>query len=473
LKSFVRYLLPLLFLLLGACATVQEPLRPDQLSYAPLEFEIPLIEQIKLPNGIRLYLHEDHELPLVEISAMVGSGSLVDPADKTGLADLFAALLRTGGADQLTPEAFDRRLEQMAADFVISADTYTTTMGLSLRQADLREGLTMLDAVLRHPGFDPYRFELARRQAVELVRRQDDEPGAVASRALMRALYGEHPLGRNPTVESLQAVTREDLVQLHSRSVHPDNFWLGITGDFDSRELRQMLDEIFGDWQSKGSDVQVIPPLVDAAPAAVWVAEKDIPQTSIMFGEIGVDKDNPDLQPIRVMNFILGGGGFNSRLMREVRSNRGLAYSVYSYFQVGRWLPGPFIAGCETKSDSTAAVVRLMWEIMEDMRRAPVSAEELQLAKESLINSFVFAFTDSHQVVAQQMRLDYYTYPEGYLQTYRDKVAAVTVEDVLRVAQTYLHPDRQNLVLVGKTGSFDAQPETLGLPVRTITQQSR
>ncbi len=471
-KSFVRYLFPLLFLLLSSCAALQEPLRPDQLSYAPLDFEVPVIEQIELPNGIRLYLHEDHELPLVEISAMVGTGTLVDPADKTGMADLFAALLRTGGAGQLTPEAFDRRLEQMAADFVVSADSYTTTMELSLRQANLAEGLSMLAEALRHPGFDPYRFELARRQAVELVRRQDDQPGAVASRALMRALYGEHPLGRTPTVESLQAVTREDLVQLHRRSVHPDNLWLGITGDFDSGKLRQTLAEIFGDWQTRGGDVQVIPPLVDGAPAAVWVAEKDIPQTSILFGEVGVDKDNPDLQPIRVMNFILGGGGFNSRLMREVRSNRGLAYSVYSYFQVGRWLPGPFIAGCETKSESTAAVVRLMREIMEDMRRTPVSDEELQLAKESLINSFVFAFTDSHQVVAQQMRLDYYNYPEGYLQTYRDKIAEVTVDDVLRVAQTYLHPDRQSLVLVGKTGSFDSPPEAFGLPVRTITSKS-
>ncbi len=469
-KSLARYLLPLLLLLLGACTA---PMRPDQLNFAPLAFEIPVIEPIVLPNGIRLYLHEDHELPLVEVSAMVGSGTLADPVDKTGLADLFAALLRTGGAGQLTPDAFDRRLEQMAADFGISADTYTTTIGLSLRRADLREGLEMLDAVLRRPGFDAERFELARRQAVELVRRQDDEPGSVASRALLRALYGEHPLGRNPTVQSLQAVTREDLVRLHGSSVHPDNLWLGITGDFDSRELRQMLAGIFGDWQSGGGDVPVVPPLAEAAPAAVWVAEKDIPQTSILFGEIGVDKDNPDLQPIRVMNFILGGGGFNSRLMREVRSNRGLAYSVYSYFQVGRRLPGPFVAGCETKSESTVAVVRLMREIMEEMRRTPVSAEELRLAKESLVNSFVFAFTDSHEVVTQQMRLDYYQYPEGYLQTYRDKVAAVTAADVLRVAQGYLHPDRQNLVLVGKTGSFEAPPETLGLPVRTIAPQAR
>ena len=470
-NSFARYLLPLLFLFLGACSA--SSVRPDQLRFAPLKFEVPVIEQVELPNGIRLYLHEDHELPLVEMSALVGSGSIADPADKTGLADLFAALLRTGGAGRLTPDAFDRRLEQMAADFVVSADTYATTLGLSLRRTDLREGLEMLDEVLRRPAFDPQRFELARRQAIELVRRQDDEPESVASRAMMRALYGEHPLGRTPTVASLQAVTREDLLRLQKRSMQPDSLWLGITGDFDRRELLRMLTEIFGTWQSGAGEGQMIPPLVDAGPAAVWVAEKDIPQTTILFGEIGVDKDNPDLPALRVMNFILGGGGFNSRLMREVRSNRGLAYSVYSYFQPGRRLPGPFIAGCETKSGSTAAVVALMRKIMEEMRNTPVSAEELALARESLINSFVFAFADSHEVVTQQMRLDYYRYPEGYLQTYRDKIAAVTAEDVLRVARQYLHPDRQNLVLVGKAASFDAPPESLGLPVRMVNLHSR
>jgi zinc protease len=303
--------------------------------------------------------------------------------------------------------------------------------------------------VLRRPVFDGQRFELARRQAIELVRRQDDEPRTVASRVMMEALYGEHPLGRTPTVESLQAITREDLVRRHERSMHPDSLWLGITGDFDRRELLRMLTEIFGDWQSTADRPQEIPPLAGAGPAAVYVAAKDVPQTTILFGEIGVDKDNPDLPALRVMNFILGGGGFNSRLMREIRSNRGLAYSVYSYFQPGRRLPGPFIAGCETKSDSTAAVIALMREIMEQMRRAPVSVAELDLARESLINSFVFAFDDSHAVVTQQMRLDYYDYPEDYLQTYRDRIAAVTAEDVLRVARQYLHPDRQNLVLVG------------------------
>ncbi|MEJ2200056.1 MAG: pitrilysin family protein [Desulfuromonadaceae bacterium] len=471
--SLLRHgVIGLLMLLLGACVPMATSVRPDQIRFAPLEFSIPVVEPILLPNGIRLYLREDHELPLVEITAMAGVGAIADPADKTGLAGLFAATLQTGGAGDFSAEAFDRHLEQIAADFAVIADTYTLSLDLSLRRADLGEGLKLLDAVLRRPGLDAHRFELARRQAVEQVRRQDDQPGSVASRALMRALYGDHPLGRTPTVASLEAISREDLLRLQQQSMRPDQLWLGVTGDFDRAELLQCLTEIFGDWQAAGRANSPIPPLAPAPSAALWLAQKNIPQTTILFGEIGIDKDNPDLQALRVMNFILGGGGFNSRLMREIRSNRGLAYSVYSYFRVGRLLPGPFIAGCETKSGATGEVVALMRQIMREMRQRPVSAEELQLAKDSLINSFVFAFTDTHQIVTQQMRIDYFHYPQDYLQTYQEKIAAVTVADVLRVARDYLHPDEQNLVLVGASADFEVPVESFGLPVKTVVQQS-
>ncbi|BCR05602.1 peptidase M16 [Desulfuromonas versatilis] len=456
-------LLPLLLtatLLLAACAPATP--RPDQLSFAPLEFHVPEVERIDLPSGIRLYLKEDHELPLVSISAMIGGGTIGDPADKTGATDLFASLLRTGGAGSMSPEELDARLEFLAAELSVAADTYAVSAGMSLRSADLREGVAILADVLRRPRFDEGRLELARKQAIEGIRRRDDDPGSVASRALMQALYGEHPLGRVATVESITAVARQDLVEHHRSYFHPSNLWLGITGDFDRGQLLELLQSAFGDWPRGQAPTVALPPLVEPAPPAVWVAEKSIPQTTIMFGEIGVDKDNPDLQAVRVMNYILGGGGFNSRLMSEVRSDRGLAYSVYSYYQVGRRLPGPFIAGCETKSESTLEVVKLMRRIMTELREQPVSEQELQLAKESLINSFVFAFEDSHDVITQKMRLDYYAYPEDYLQTYREKVAAVSVEDVLRVARRYLNPERQALVLVGDRAAFDGDPGALG-----------
>lgn len=468
-----RLLLPvlLLVLLLPACAPSLPAVRPDRLTFPPLVFHVPEVETVELPNGIRLYLKEDRELPLVQLTAMLGAGSIGEPAAKTGLGSLFAAVLRTGGAGDYAPDALDRTLERLAADLGAATDTYATTIDLSLQASDLETGLEILADLLRRPTFAPERLELARKQAIEGIRRQNDEPGEIASRALMQALYGDHPLGRTPTVASVSSVGRGDLVDFHRRYFHPNNLWLAVSGDFDRAALLALIERTLGDWPRAEFTPQAIPPVAAAAAPVVLVGEKNIPQTTILIGELGIDKDAPDLHAVRVMNHILGGGGFNSRLMREVRSNRGLAYSVYSYFQVGRRLPGPFIAGCETKSTSTIEVVRLLRRLTAQMREEEVSTGELALAKESLINSFVFAFTDSHEVVSQLLRLDFYDYPPGYLETYRDRVAAVTAGDVLRAARKRLHPERQTLVLVGDASAFDADPADLGLPVKPIPRE--
>ena len=461
-------LLPLL-LLLAACAP-QLP-RPDQLVYPPLTMQIPAVERLDLPNGIRLYLREDHELPLVQITALLGSGSIGDPAELTGRGALYAAVLRSGGAGERSPEAFDTAVEALAANLSIAVDSYATSLDLSLQTADLDAGLELLGDLLRRPRFAPERLELARKQAIEGVRRQDDDPGSVAQRTLMAALYGDHPLGRTPSVESLAAISREQLLGFHRQAAHPDNLWLAISGDFDRPALLARLDQLFGDWPRGNQPPQPLPAVTAAPRPVLLLAEKEIPQTTILLGELGIDKDAPDLHPVRVMNFILGGGGFNSRMMSEIRSDRGLAYSVYSHFQVGRRLPGAFFAGAETKSASTLEVLQLMRRQMETLRREPVSAAELALAKESLINSFVFAFTDTHEVVTQQLRLDYYGYPADYLQRYQAEVAAVTLEQVQQAARERLDPARQTIVLVGNPRQFDSPPESLGLPVEVAAKK--
>ncbi len=475
---------PLLWLLLlvwtisalaapDAAFASEEPRRSSPiagLSFEPLEFEIPPVDRVDLPNGIRLYLREDQELPLVEVSVMLEGGAVYVPHDKTGLESLFATLLRTGGAGALSPMEVDEALETMAANFSVSSDAYATSFGLSLRSQDLEEGMAILSAILREPALDPGRLALARKQSIENIRRQDDQPNSVASRALMRAIYGDHPLGRTPTEETVNAVTREDLAAFHQRFFHPDNLWIAISGDFDRQEVLALLNRHLGDWAPAGFVRPEIPPVEPNREAMVLTAPKNIPQTTILLGDLGIDKDDPDLHAVRVMNYILGGGSFNSRLMREIRSNRGLAYSVYSFYQIGRRLPGPFIAGTETKSDSTLFAVNLMREIIAGMQNEPVSRAELNLARESLVNSFIFGFTNTHEVVTQQMRLDFYDYPEDFLQTYRDKVASVTVEDVQRVARDHLDLDRAKIVLVGDIPALDGDPKELGLPVRQVTE---
>lgn len=463
-------------LLLAGCLgaqgpSAQSPSSPTvpsvrDLRFAPLEFHVPEVQRLSLDNGMRLYLQEDHELPLVDVTVMLGAGAIGDPADITGRTDLYADLLRSGGAGTLSPDEVDEFLDMKAADLSVSADPYAVTLKLSLRAADLAEGIALLADVLRRPGFDEGRLDVTRRQAVEAVRRQNDDPGHLARRILSRVHYGDHPLGRTPTVASLQAVTRSDLLDFHRQHAHPNNLWMGITGDFDRSRLSALLQEHFGEWQPVTYVAQTIPPLAPVGEPAIWTVSRPLPQTTILFGEIGIDKDNPDQYALRVMNYLLGGGGFNSRLMREIRSNRGLTYSVYSFYQVGRRLPGLFIAGSETRTEATPQVLSLMRDIMNGLRDEPVSADELALARESLINSFVFGFTDLHEVVAMTMRLDFYDYPADYLTAYRDRVAEVGVEDVQRVARRYLNPQSQMLVLVGDIPSLAEELAALGLPVR-------
>jgi len=468
----MRYLLLVLFLpLLTACSVTPERLDPRHFSAAPLQFNFPVVVRDQLPNGMQLYQLPDHELPLVELSVMIGSGSISDPASKTGLGDLFATTLRTGGAGDRSPDSFDALLEQHAINLGVSSGTYASLISLSLRSEDLPLGIELLADLLRRPRFAAERLEIARNQAMEAVRRRNDNPGSVAHRAISEALYPGHPFGRSASRGSLERIERIDLLDFAREALHPDNLRLGISGDFSPETLRQLLEQHFGDWAAAGVPAQVVPPLPDPPPAAAWVSDRELPQTTILMAESGIEKSNPDLYAVKVMNYLLGGGGFNSRLMREIRSNRGLAYSVYSYFQVGRRLPGAFIAGCETKNSSVGEVLTLMRQEMHKLKQQPVGETELRRAKESLINSFVFAFEDRHDVVDRQMRIDFFNYPADYLDAYRRRIAAVTVADVQRVAKLYLHPDRQLLVLVGRQADFAPALEQLNLSIEPITEE--
>lgn len=454
-------------LMLAGC-TAPLPEYPDQLHYPRLAFHVPPVETMTLANGIRLYLKEDRELPLVQVTAMIGSGAITTPKEKTGFDSLFGSTWRSGGAGHRSPEELDAYLDQLAADVSTSLGPYTADIDLSMRSEDLAKGIAVLGDLLRRPKFASERLELARRQAQEQVRRQNDNPGAISNRLLLAALYPDHYLGYAPTQESLADVTRQDLVDFHRTYFAPNNLWIAVSGDFQRAELLHLLKENFGDWSRRKVPEQLLPPLTRPAAGLVQVVAKDLPQTTILIGALGLTKDNPDQYAVRVMNYILGGGGFNSRMMREIRSDRGLAYSAYSYFQVGRRLPGPFVAGTETKNSSVIPALNLTRQIMQDLRDRPVSAEELQLAKESLINSFVFGFENSHAVVSRQMSLAFFGYPPDYLANYRQHIAEVTAADVQRVAREFIHLDRQQMVLVGNPQQYLAALAGLGLPVKDV-----
>ncbi|HEY5975857.1 MAG TPA: pitrilysin family protein, partial [Geobacteraceae bacterium] len=307
-------------------------------------------------------------------------------------------------------------------------------------------------------------------QAIEGIRRQNDDPKGIADRELMRALYAGHPLGRVPTTENITAISRDDLVAFHRRYFRPAGIMLAVSGDFRKDELVAKLNQLFAGWEPGPLDLPTVAkPATDEKPA-ILLAKKSVSQSVIRFGELGVDKNSPDIYALRVMDYILG-GGFTSRLTNEIRSNQGLAYHAGSRVDIGRRFVGTIVADTETKTESTAKTIGLLKQIVGGMAASPVTDQELDLAKNALINSFIFSFAKVDAVVNQQARLEFFGYPPNYLENYRDNLAKVTREDVLRVATTYLKPERFTLVVVGDDKKFDQPLSSFGT-VKEIVLES-
>ncbi len=447
-----------------------EPINPRSMTFAPLSFTIPKSERVLLNNGTPVYLLQDRELPIVTVSAMIRTGSVYDPKAKSGLAMLTGAQLRNGGTRSLAPAALDDELEFMASSVESSFGSDMGTVSLTGLSRNLERGLQLFSEVLFHPRFDDKRFQQGKKQALEAIRRRNDDPKEIGDRELAKAIYANHPLGQEPNAASVNAITRTDLQQFHTRYVRPDNMILTVSGDFDRKEVLELLNRLIGSVKPAGTlQLPAIPPVTLQFSPAVLYAPKQVNQSVIRLGHLGISKDDPDLYAIRVLDFILG-GSFTSRLTMEIRTNQGLAYHVGSHFDVGRRFLGSFTAQTETRADATARVIGLMTSIIEGVRKEPVTEQELHLAKESIVNSFLFGFTTPASIVMQQARLEFYGYQPDFLDRYRERIAAVTREDLLRAARTHLRPDAFKLVVVGDQQAFDRPLATFGT-VQTIKLQ--
>ena len=442
-------------------AAAKAPANPRTMTFPALKFEIPKSERVQLKNGMVVYLLQDHELPMVNLTAYLNAGSIYEPSDKVGLASLTGATLRSGGTLLTPPDQLDRELEFMASSIESGIGPDSANVSLSTLTRNLDRTLALFAELMTKPAFDPSRVELARMHALEGIRRQNDDPKGIAGRELNLAIYPDHPLGRIPTLASVQGISRDDIIEFQKRYFYPANTILAVSGDFDRDKLLKSLETLFAQWPNRTASFPAVAlPKDDASPAVLHV-QKEVNQSVIRMGHLGIDKNNPDLYAIKVMDFILG-GGFTSRLTQEIRSNQGLAYNVDSYFDTGRRFRGSFIAETETKSETTVKATTLLRSIIAGMTQAEVSEKELNLAKDSIINSFIFGFARSDAVVNQRARLEFYDYPAGYLENYRDNIARVTREDVLRVARKYLHPEAMKLVVVGDEKKFDKPLSTFG-----------
>ena len=434
---------------------------PRNMFFPPLSFALPKAERTVLSNGMVLYLFPDPEIPLIRISALIRTGSIYDPPPKSGLAQLTATLLRTGGTADQTPQAINEALEFMAAELEFSMGRESGAASLSVHKKDFPRALSLLAKLFTAPAFDPAQLDLAKKQEIESIRRSNDNPEEIVYREFRRFLYEGNPRGQIPTLESIASIQRDDLIIFHRQFYKPSNIILGVSGDFPKEEMIASLEKAFSGCERSLIELPFVSPPTPQDKPLIYYAPKDLPQSTILMGHLSLPLGHPDYIPFKVLNFILGGGGFNSRLTQEIRSNRGLAYSVGSFFQarVGYGVFGVF---CQTKSSSTNKVISLIREITAGLKKEVPTFEELDWAKKTLINQFIFSFTSSASIVSQQIQLEYDGLPGDTLEKYRERVGAVTFEDLERVAAKHLYPEKSLLVVLGKEEDFDRPLSSFG-----------
>ena len=424
---------------------------PRTMKFNPVEFSPPEPARLVLEDGMVVYLLEDHELPLVSLSATMRTGGWLEPQDKIGLAGLTGSVMRTGGGGGLTAAQIDEELEQFAIDINISMGRQSGSASLDVLSKDLARGMRIFAGLLRQPAFEPARVELAKLQAIEGIRRRQDNPGSIVGREFMKQLYGpEHPSARESTIESVQRITRDDMVAFHQRTVHPNGIILGVTGDFKTDEMLALLRATFGGWK-KGEvpELKIADVPETAGRSIVRFVSKDTSQTHLRVGHLSIKEQDPDYVSFAIANDILGGSSFRSRLFNDVRTKRGLAYSVGSRLNTGVHDQGVWLMRAETKLPSTQEVINRFVANMERMRTELVTDEELAEAKEAYVNSFVFSFASPSAIVGRFVELEYDGLPKDFLQQLRARVIALSKEDILAAAKKHFHLDRLTIVAVG------------------------
>lgn len=441
--------------------------RPEGLTYPQLNFNLPKTVRVQLKNGMVLHLLEDHELPLVNIHAMVRIGGAWAPADKAGLAALTGTLWRAGGIEGISPGALDEKLEFLAASLETSIAEESGTIGLNVMTHNLDEGLRLFAAIIRNPAFDEQRFAMLKAQMIESIAREQDEPEALVDREFRRLLFAGHPFGNLPDTASVNRITRGDCVEFYRQHIGPESFIVAINGDFNADDMARRFEALFDGFPAAASPVGPIPELPADITPGVYLMDKPLAQTGIRMGHFGVSRKNPDFDAVRVMNYVVGGGGFASRMMKEIRTVRGLAYSVFSYFGMSDGTKGAYMVGGETKAASTHEFVDTARAIMTGVATNGITEPEMTMAKAALVNSFVFTFDKKSDVAQRYAWMEYYDMPPDYLAGLRARIDKVTMADVKRVARQYLKPDHMVIVALGDRKIIGEQLEKIGT-VQTV-----
>jgi zinc protease len=408
----------------------------------------------ELPNHLVWLFSRQAKLPLVTLQLLIKAGTLQEPKGKEGLANLTASLLLSGTKSRSATQ-IAQELDFMGARLRASGGDDFSTLSLSVLKKDLAPGLALLKDVLLNPAFARPEIKRKVAQYLAALKSEEDEPMVVASRTFAKDLYGKFPYGYPVlgTPQGLAAITPKDLAAFHRTYYRPNNAVLSIVGDLTRDEAQQWVAKTFGTWAEAPIPALKLPPIAPLKQQKVVLINKDISQANIILGNLGIKRRNPDFYACQVMNYILGGGGFSSRLMDDIRENRGLAYSVGSSFAPGLE-PGPFTVSLETKNANAAEAIQQVTAQIKRIMSQPVSAKELADAKSYFIGSFARKMDSLGKRAWLLNYVEVYGLGLDYPWKYPDLIGHLTPADIQKVAEKYLHPNDYLLVVVGKKSAM-------------------
>lgn len=423
---------------------------------------IPDVQKVVLKNGLKIFILEDHSLPLLNVSVRINVGSYLEPKNQIGLSDIVGDQLREGGTEKWSPDELDELLESTGASVETYGDITFSNLSLNMLSRQKETAIELIDQILRHPRFDQERLNQAMISYKAGIARRNDNPSSVANREFKKIIYGKDSVYAAQTEYSdLNNIKREDLLKFHKRYYKPEQVMMAVCGDFDKNEMLSLLKKTFENWE-KGTEKLPANPEVkyNFDQRVGYVEVKDAKQANIYFGHIGGRAYEEDEPKRIVMNNILG-GGFGSRYFNQIRSKAGLCYQVYGDYYSNFAYPGMFINMTSTNCNTAVKATKMMIEEIKRLQNEEVTESELEYGKKPYLNRFVFNFASKESIVGRMLNYDLFGLPADHLQRQRKAVEATTAADVKAMAQKYLRPDKLRIIMCGDKALFDEPLENL------------
>jgi zinc protease len=442
----------------------------QQLEKTPLpRIHIPPIQKKTLGNGLRLLLLPDDETPVVEGTFYIRTGEIYEPTDRLGVAMMTGQLLRMGGTKQMSPDAYDEALANLGAEVHSSINREYGVVTFKCLSEDLPRVLALVFQMIKEPAFDSQRLELVKLQAAERLRRENDSPDDIARREFPKIIYGQDsPWARTPTIQSVAAISREDVERFYRRFYHPDRMILAMAGDFSKKNVVSEIEAATQGWPKSTVPVPTVPEVERTWDEGVYMIQKNFDQATIFLGHFGERRFNPDKFALILLNDILGGDVLGSRLGKQIRSTLGLAYGIYSNFGLQTDY-GIFYVFAQTKAVSTQQVMKEIRGILAEVAGGETLTQaELEEHKQSVVNSLYSEYEPRSKFVMEEARFEYLGYPPNYLRIFREKIQQVSLKDLQRVARKYLRPGSLKILVVGDEGKTGAVSGAQKIPLKNF-----